>query len=220
MAEEPEKVDYRYILANPDQHYLSADHKWMIWTRRNIVILRPSGQWSAEDTAYHVKQYWDFFMNLRKTWPKVYYVIDMNSMEIQNEEFRYYLKENWAHVLDREDLGLCFVESKAMKRLIWSSIFQLLGKQDRLFLFKDFAEAFAWIRGERVKNGACKAMAEKIGEFLIRTGAMTSGQVKTILQVQQAGDKRRFGEIALALGYVNDDAIKRYVDYLEKTEAG
>ena len=219
MTEEPEKVDYRYIWENPDQHYLSADHKWMIWTWRNIVILRPSGQWSAEDTVVHVKEYWDFFVNLRKTWLKVYYVIDMNSMEIQNEEFRCYMKENWAHVLDREDLGLCFVEGKAIKQLIWSSIFQLIGKQDRLFLFKDFTEAFAWIRGERVKNGARKAMAEKIGEFLTRTGAMTSSQVNIVLQVQKGGDKRRFGEIALKLGYINDDAIKRYVDYLEKITA-
>jgi hypothetical protein len=191
----------------------------MIWTRRNIVIIRPSGQWSAEDAAFHVQDYWDFFKNLRKTWSKVYYVIDMNNMEIQNEEFRRYLKENWAHVLDREDFGICFVESKAMKRAIWSSIFQLIGKQERLFLFKDFTEAFAWIRGERAKNGAHKKMTEKIGEFLTRTGAMTSSQVKTVLQIQQAGDKRRFGEIALKLGYINDDAIKRYVDYLGKITA-
>ena len=41
-----------------------------------------------------------------------------------------------------------------MKRLFWSSIFRLIGKGYRLFLFKDFTEAFAWIRGRRVKNGA------------------------------------------------------------------
>jgi hypothetical protein len=41
-----------------------------------------------------------------------------------------------------------------MKQLFWSSIFQLIGKRDRLFLFKDFSEAFAWIRGRRAKNGA------------------------------------------------------------------
>ena len=63
-------------------------------------------------------------------------------------------------------------------------------------------------------------MTERIGEFLIRTGAMTLDQVNIILQVQKGGDKRRFGEIALALGYINDDAIKRYVDYLEKITAG
>jgi hypothetical protein len=63
-------------------------------------------------------------------------------------------------------------------------------------------------------------MAERIGDFLTRIGAMNSDEVKTVLQVQQAGDKRRFGEIAMKLGYINDDAIKRYVDYLEKMTSG
>jgi hypothetical protein len=44
--------------------------------------------------------------------------------------------------------------------------------------------------------------------------------VEKVLQIQQAGDRRRFGEIALELGYLNDDAIRRYVDYLEKATAG
>jgi hypothetical protein len=63
-------------------------------------------------------------------------------------------------------------------------------------------------------------MAERIGDFLTRIGAMNSSQVKTVLQIQQAGDKRRFGEIALKLGYISDDAIRRYVDYLEKIASG
>jgi hypothetical protein len=63
-------------------------------------------------------------------------------------------------------------------------------------------------------------MAERIGDFLTRIGSMNSSQVKIVIQVQQAGDRRRFGEIALKLGYISDDAIKRYVDYLEKMTTG
>ena len=59
-------------------------------------------------------------------------------------------------------------------------------------------------------------MAERIGDFLVRTGSMTHDQVEAVLQVQAAGDKRRFGEIAVALGYLSNDSIKRYVDYLER----
>ena len=60
-------------------------------------------------------------------------------------------------------------------------------------------------------------MADKIGDFLVKIGALKSPQAEEVLRLQVAGDKRRFGEIALALGYIGDDAIKRYVDYLEKT---
>jgi hypothetical protein len=59
-------------------------------------------------------------------------------------------------------------------------------------------------------------MADRIGEFLIRIGAMTAGQVDHVLRAQKSGDTRRFGEIALELGFIHDDAIKRYVEYLEK----
>jgi len=63
-------------------------------------------------------------------------------------------------------------------------------------------------------------MAEKIGDFLVRIKAMSCDQVNKVLQLQQAGDKRRFGEIALELGYIDDDSLKRYLDYLEKVASG
>jgi hypothetical protein len=63
-------------------------------------------------------------------------------------------------------------------------------------------------------------MPDKIGEFLVKIGAMTQEQVDHVLQLQAKGDKRIFGEIALDLRYLNDDAIKRYVDHMEKYKKG
>ncbi|HTO23518.1 MAG TPA: hypothetical protein VMQ10_13675 [Spirochaetia bacterium] len=59
-------------------------------------------------------------------------------------------------------------------------------------------------------------MAEKIGEFLVKIGAITQAQVDHVLELQAKGDSRIFGEIALELSYINDEAIRRYVDALEK----
>ncbi len=59
-------------------------------------------------------------------------------------------------------------------------------------------------------------MANKIGEFLVNIGAMKQEQVDHVLKLQSEGDTRIFGEIALDLRYLNDDAIKRYVDHLER----
>ena len=59
-------------------------------------------------------------------------------------------------------------------------------------------------------------MPDKIGEFLVKIGAMTREQVDHVLGLQAKGDKRIFGEIALELRYLNDDAIKRYVDHMER----
>jgi len=59
-------------------------------------------------------------------------------------------------------------------------------------------------------------MPHKIGDFLVKIGAMTAQQVEDVLKRQRGGDTRIFGEIALELHYIDDNAIKRYVDHLEK----
>jgi len=56
-------------------------------------------------------------------------------------------------------------------------------------------------------------MTEKIGDILVRIGAMQRRQVDDVLTKQAAGDRRMFGEIAIELGYIDDAALKRYVEY-------
>jgi hypothetical protein len=53
---------------------------------------------------------------------------------------------------------------------------------------------------------------ERIGEALVRIGAMTLEQVDQVLKFQQDGDGRLFGEIAIEQGFINDQAIKAYLD--------
>lgn len=59
-------------------------------------------------------------------------------------------------------------------------------------------------------------MGYRIGDFLMKTGALNQDQVEDIVRKQRAGDKRLFREIAIELGYINEEAIKRYLDYIEK----
>ena len=46
-------------------------------------------------------------------------------------------------------------------------------------------------------------MKERIGETLVRIGAITQEQMDTILSKQKAGDTRLFGEIAVDLGLID-----------------
>ncbi|MEE8590256.1 MAG: hypothetical protein V3T35_02940 [Spirochaetia bacterium] len=55
-------------------------------------------------------------------------------------------------------------------------------------------------------------MEERIGEALVRIGAMTPEQVDQALKLQKDGDKRLFGEIAIEKGFINDKAIRAYLD--------
>ncbi len=55
-------------------------------------------------------------------------------------------------------------------------------------------------------------MAERIGDGLVRIGAMTEEQREKILDLQDNGDVRLFGEIAVELGFVDDQAIMDYLN--------
>jgi len=44
-------------------------------------------------------------------------------------------------------------------------------------------------------------------DFLLEIGTMKEYQVQEVIRSQNAGDDRFFGEIALDLGYIKDDAI-------------
>ena len=54
-------------------------------------------------------------------------------------------------------------------------------------------------------------MKERIGEFLVRIGAMTQAQCNEVLERQKIEPDRLFGEIGLELGYIDDKAIDTYL---------
>jgi len=58
-------------------------------------------------------------------------------------------------------------------------------------------------------------MSVKIGERLVLVSAMSKAQVEEVLRRQRAGDDRLFGEIALALRYINDGVLRKYVEAKE-----
>ena len=60
-------------------------------------------------------------------------------------------------------------------------------------------------------------MAQKIGEFLVSRGALSQSQVTIVVNHQQSGDERLFGEIAMELDYLADnEPIDKFLEYQEK----
>ncbi len=58
-------------------------------------------------------------------------------------------------------------------------------------------------------------MTERIGDGLVRIGAMSEEQRDKVLQMQNDGDERMFGEVAIDLKYIDDQAI---LDFLADKE--
>ena len=45
-------------------------------------------------------------------------------------------------------------------------------------------------------------MSERMGDYMIRTGAMNQSQVDEVVRAKTNGDTRHFGEIAVSLGFI------------------
>ena len=61
-------------------------------------------------------------------------------------------------------------------------------------------------------------LAIPIGEALVRQGELTREQVDYVLKLQQEGDKRLFGEIAVDLGYIDLLTVIRYLEAEERDD--
>jgi len=61
-----------------------------------------------------------------------------------------------------------------------------------------------------------KKREEKIGEGLVRIGAMTHEQVDDILKRQNAGDTSLFGVMAIEPGYIDPDTLLNYLSAKEE----
>ena len=52
----------------------------------------------------------------------------------------------------------------------------------------------------------------KIGEGLVKMGEMTEEQVLLVLKMQEEGDERLFGEIAVEKEFIDLDVVIRYLE--------
>jgi hypothetical protein len=53
---------------------------------------------------------------------------------------------------------------------------------------------------------------ERIGEFLVRIGAMTEEKKQLVLEQQEQETDRLFGEIALELEFIDSTALDQYLE--------
>jgi hypothetical protein len=135
------------------EYALSPDHgHWKAQVWKDIVLVTVSGMWPPERWAEYFGCFWNVFCERKESWDKVYFIYETSNLPIQNEEFRNYLKENWVHLLGREDYCLSIVEPNSLKRTIWKSIYRLINIESKVQLFKDHSSALQWIQKDRSKS--------------------------------------------------------------------
>ena len=54
-------------------------------------------------------------------------------------------------------------------------------------------------------------MPERIGDYMLRTGAMNQSQVDEVARAKAAGDQRHFGDIAVSLGFIKPTDVQGFL---------
>jgi hypothetical protein len=58
----------------------------------------------------------------------------------------------------------------------------------------------------------------RCGHFLVMLGAMTASQVDIVMEARHNGDTRPFADIAVAMGFVENNSVLRFACYLDKND--
>jgi hypothetical protein len=289
------------------QHLVGGNGKWTVTAWNNVVFLKISKNWTPEEGDEYVSYLSGIPRILSDTWHRVFFIFDISDMVFKPEELHLYMRSKWLEILNYEDLSVCLVETKKMRRMLMRSMYTLLGKRSQIKILASPDEALEWVRMELISNktiskkisgdqpmtetekiqytqdyvtrelkkqGAVRIeaidweqtpqgrvsryhrlvisrgdeksifkfteyellkdygskkwenrlqsrigdiliefeMSERIGETLVRIGVIKPYQVDGILRAQKDGDLRRFGEIAIEFGYINDEMLKKYVE--------
>jgi hypothetical protein len=54
-------------------------------------------------------------------------------------------------------------------------------------------------------------MSERIGDYMIRKGAMNQSQVDEVVRAKTNGDTRHFGDIAISLGFIKAADVEGFL---------
>jgi hypothetical protein len=52
---------------------------------------------------------------------------------------------------------------------------------------------------------------ERLGQLLVRMGAITQEQVEAVLEYQKEHPDLLFGQIAIRLGYITEEVLQQYL---------
>ena len=142
----PEKLTLKWIDDHSHMRLTGTGLRWTVTAWRNIILLKISGEWPADEVEDYVNRLSTLPTILQKKWDRIFFVFDLSPMKFKKEEMFRYLRPNLLAFHDREDVRICVVEENRMRRLLLRSLYTLAGRIDKLNLFADSDGAFSWVR--------------------------------------------------------------------------
>jgi hypothetical protein len=141
----PEKLTLQWVESHSYIRLIGADHRWIVLVWRNVIFLRISDVWTPEDTDDYINRLSALPNILSGEWDTIFFVFDLTRMKFRVEDTVRYLRANWIKFLDNEDMKVCIVDKSKIRRIALQSLHTLIGKLDKIRIFRDCSEAFKWV---------------------------------------------------------------------------
>jgi hypothetical protein len=142
----PKKLTIKWINDHSHIRLTGTGMKWIATAWRNIIFLKISQEWAPEEVEDYVNRLSVLPAILTKQWDRIFFVFDLSRMKFKIDNTFRYLRPNLIELHDREDMEICVVLESKIRRLLFRSMYTVIGKLDKLNLFADCDEAFSWVR--------------------------------------------------------------------------
>ena len=153
----PKKLTLEWIKTHSHIRLAGDDLRWSILAWSNIIFLKISKNWTPDEMDGYVDQLSELPEILTKQWDRIFFVFDLSRMKFRKRDAFHYLRFNWLKFLDREEIKVCIVEESKMRRLMWQSLYKIIGKLDKIKLFTDYDDAFDWVREQIINQKSLQA---------------------------------------------------------------
>ena len=142
----PEKLSLEWIENHSHIRLVGANRRWIVQAWRNVIFLKISEVWTPADTDDYVNRLSTLPGILSKVWDTIFLVFDLTCMKFRAEDAFRYLHANWLKFLDRQEMKVCIVDESNIRRIALQSLYTLVGKINKIRIFRDCDEAFEWVR--------------------------------------------------------------------------
>jgi hypothetical protein len=156
----PERPTLQWLQDRAQQNLIGANNRWAITVWNNVVYLKISESWTPQEGDQYVDPLAGIPGMLGEAWGRVFFIFDISNMAFKPEDLHLYVRAKWLEVLDHEEMSVCLVEAKRVRRLLLHSVYNLLGKRSRVKIMASPDEALQWVQRELMAAAARRGSEE------------------------------------------------------------
>ena len=144
----PEKLTFEWFENRARIKLVGAEARWVVMGWRNIIFVRIHKKWIPDEIDTYVNRLSTLSDYLSKDRNMLFLIFDLSHMRLKKTEIFRYLRAYWFEFLAGDDVNVCIVEEGNLRRVMLRSLSRIIGRLEKIKIFRDCDESFAWIQEE------------------------------------------------------------------------